>query len=190
MKIKHLVPMAIAATAIAIAQPVTSAQAATMGGSGLCTNVDSSFFTDCAGSFGGNDKGNKGTALDNLNSLYGAGWSFAGDSDSDNVVSVMFGEDDTAGTATTSLSGAGAIAVKAGNSYSLYRVNDLASFSWSTAGVTPVGKKGNTPGLSHISVYKSPFDSAPEQSQEVPEPGLLLGLVGIAGVGARLKKKN
>lgn len=161
--IKRSLSTAIAAAAIIAAQSASSAQAATLGGSGLCANVDSSFYTDCAGSFSGNDKGSKGTALDNLNDLFGPGWSFAGDSDSDNLVSVLYGKDNTSGTATTSLSGAGAIAVKAGKSYSLYRVNNLASFQWSTAGVTPVGKKGNTPDLSHISVYKSAFDNPPEK---------------------------
>lgn len=189
MKIRYFVPVAITATTIAIAQSVPAAQAATLGGSGLCANVDSSFYIDCAGSFDGNDKGSKGTAIENLDNLFGAGWTFAGDSDSDNLVSVVYGNDDQSGTATTSLSGAGAIAVKAGKSYSLYRVADLSSFQWSTAGVKSVGK-GNTPGLSHISVYQSPFNAQLEAPQEVPEPSLMLGLVGLVGLGTRLKKRD
>ena len=196
MKIKHLVTMAIAATAISFSQAVKPAQAAVLGGGNgtpTCAKVSNNYFIDCAGYFEGNDKGAQGTGLANLNNLFSGGtWSFAGDSDTDNKVSVFFGSngaDKKLGTATTSLSGiAGAIAVKAGNSYSLYKVADLGNFSWSTAGVKPVGQKGNTPELSHISIYTQDNGGNPPQS--VPEPSLLLSLVGVAGVGTRLKQRN
>ena len=102
----------------------------------------------------------------------------------------MSGGDGTqAGSASTDLSGFGAIAIKAGNSYSLYTVDDLATFDWGTAGVAKVGKKGNTPGLSHLSVYRQ-ANPEPPVSQEVPEPSLLLGIVGIVGASQRLRRKD
>ena len=185
MKIKCLVPVAIATMAISFSQAVKPAQAAVLGGGNgtpTCDKVDSNYFLDCAGWFDGNDKGAQGTGLTNLNNLFGGNWSLAGDSDSSNPVVKTGGG--KSGTATTSLSGFGAIAVKAGDSYSLYTVKDLASFSWSTAGVRLVGKGKNVPDLSHISVYVK------DDPQSVPEPSLLLSVVGIAGLGTRLKRNK
>lgn len=189
MKIQQLVLATATTTALFFVQGVTSsASAATLGGSSTCSEVGFNYL-DCAGSFSGNDKGAQGSGLSNLNSLFGDGWSFVGDNE-DGLVSFTDGGDGTQlGSASTGLSGFGAIAVKAGNSYSLYTVSDLASFDWGTAGVAKVGKKGNTPGLSHLSVYRQ-ADSAPPVSQEVPEPSLLLGIVGMIGVSQRLRRKD
>jgi len=189
MPLKQLMLMGCATAALAIAPSMTSAaQAATLGGSSTCASVSFSYI-NCAGAFSGNDKGAQGTGVDNLNALFGGGWSFAGDNE-DGLVSFDVGGDGTqTGKASSSLSGFGAIAVKAGNSYSLYTVSDLASFDWSTAGVTPVGKKQNTPGLSHLSVYRQANPIEKNEPAEIPEPGMLLGLVGVAGVGTRLKRQ-
>ena len=78
--------------------------------------------------------------------------------------------------------------MKAGNSYSLYTIADLANFDWSTAGVATVGK-GNTPGLSHLSVYAKGGASESEPTS-VPEPGMIIGLVGLMGVGSCLQRKE
>ncbi|MBX2863038.1 MAG: hypothetical protein KTR27_05745 [Leptolyngbyaceae cyanobacterium MAG.088] len=187
--IKNIVLTVLGSTAVLLTPSLNStAQAATLGGSGSCANVSFSYI-DCAGSFSGNDKGAQGTGLNNLDALFGSGWSFAGDNE-DSTVSFTSGGDGTkAGNASTSLSGFGAIAVKAGNSYSLYTVDDLSSFEWSTEGVAKVGKN-NTPGLSHLSVYT--YAEGPEHESEpesVPEPGLLLGILGLVGTGF-LPKKN
>lgn len=165
----------------------SSAQAATLGGS-TCEKSDFSYL-DCAGAFSGNDKGAKGTAISNLNGLFGGDWSFAGDNE-DGTVSFLSGGGGTkSGSASTSFSGEGAIAVKAGNSYSLYTVSDLAEFDWDTFGVARVGKKGNnSPGLSHLSIYKRAMEAA-NPSEEIPEPGVLIGLVMVGAVGTRLKRK-
>lgn len=120
--------------------------------------------------------------------MFGSGWTFAGDNE-DNTVSFLSGGDGSqTGSVSTSLSGFGAIAVKAGNSYSLYTIADLANFDWSTAGVATVGK-GNTPGLSHLSVYTKAGVPEPEPTS-VPEPGMIIGLVGLMGVGSRLQRKE
>ena len=194
MKIKRLVPVAIATMAISFSQAVKPAQAAVLGGgngTATCDKVGSNYFIDCAGWFDGNDKGKQGTGLANLNNLFGGNWSFAGDSDSSNPVvkiEVVEKEGVKSWTAkTTNLSGFGAIAVKAGNSYSLYTVSDLSKFKWSTAGVELVGNGKNVPDLSHISVYLKDKEDDP---QSVPEPSLLLSLVGIAGLGTRLKRNK
>jgi hypothetical protein len=163
---------------------VSSAQAAVLGGSGTCSNATFAYL-DCAGAFAGNDKGAQGTGLTNLNSLFGSGWSFAGDDSSGTVNFTSGGDGTQSGSATTNLTGFGAIAVKAGNSYSLYTVANLASFNWNTLGVTPVGKKGNTPALSHLSVYTKKVNPP----RDIPEPATLVGLVVAAGVGTRLKRK-
>ncbi|EKV02349.1 hypothetical protein Lepto7375DRAFT_4575 [Leptolyngbya sp. PCC 7375] len=184
--IKQLAWTVLGSTAVLLTQSLTSAaQAATLGGSGTCANVSFNYI-DCAGAFSGNDKGAQGTGLNNLDALFGSGWSFVGDNEDSTVSLTSGGKNSKTGSASTSLSGFGAIAVKAGNSYSLYTVADLASFDWSTEGVTPVGK-GNTPGLSHLSVYKQAGDPEPEP-ESVPEPSLLLGVLGLVGAGIRLKK--
>ncbi len=183
VKVKRLAIAALTTTAIALSPSLTSsAQAAVLGGSGTCSKVSFTYL-DCAGAFAGNDKGAQGTGLANLNSLLGPGWAFAGDNESGLVSFTSGGTNTKSGKATTTLSGYGAFAVKAGNSYSLYTVADLSSFDWSTAGVTPVGQKGNIPNLSHLAAYTK---SAP---RDIPEPTLLLGLVAVAGMGTRLKRQ-
>jgi hypothetical protein len=185
MKIRHLTFSAFAAAAAIFTQLGTSAaQAAVLGGSGTCANVTFSYI-NCAGAFAGNDKGAQGTGLTNLNSLFGTGWYFAGDNE-DNTVSFSGGGTGAkTGSATSALSGAGAIAIKAGNSYSLYTVANLASFNWATTGVTPVGR-GNTPGLSHLSLYAQ--HRAPEP-RDIPEPGMIMALVAAGGLTAKLKRQ-
>lgn len=192
MRIKQLALVSATTAAIAIFQAVApSAQAAVLGtGNTTCANVGFSF-KDCAGYFDGNDKqGDSGLA--NLNSLFGRDWIFVGDSDS-NSPAVSFtsgGTNSTTGSAKTNLTGAGAIAIKAGNSYALYTIDDLASFDWSTAGVKTVGRKGNTPELSHISLYRQAHPIQPPVTKEVPEPSMLLGLVGLVGIGIRSRREK
>lgn len=187
MQVKKIATATLAASSLClVASTFTSAQAAMIGGSSICESSSFSY-VDCAGAFSGNDKGAQGTAIANLDSLFGGSWSFVGDSEDGTVSFAAGGDGTTAGTASTSLSGSGAIAVKAGKSYSLYTVENLASFDWDTFGVTPVGNN-NSPGLSHLSIYQQALDSTPS-SEEIPEPGILLGLVMVAGAGRRLKQK-
>lgn len=190
MKIKHFVLTAAMTAAVGLVQSTTaSAQAATLGGSGSCANVTFTYIS-CAGYYEGNDVGAKGTALGNLNTLFpDAPWTLVGGDENGTVTFGTGGLSSTSGTASTLLSGFGAFAVKAGNSYSLYTVANLAQFDWSTAGVNLVGKKGNTPGLSHLSIYQSSRPEVPPPATPVPEPGMLLGLVAAAGIGSSLKRK-
>lgn len=192
MKVKNFVLTALMTAAVGLVQSTTSsAQAATLGGSGSCANVTFTYI-DCAGYYEGNDVGAQGTALGHLNALFpDAPWTLVGGDEDGTVTFGTSGLGSTSGTASTLLSGFGAFAVKAGNSYSLYTVANLARFDWSTAGVKPVGKKGlNTPGLSHLSIYRSSRPEVPPPAQPVPEPGILLGLVAAAGIGSSLKRKT
>lgn len=188
MHIKSLAIAAITASSLGLSASVfSSAQAASLGGT--CTG--STFgYEQCGGAFSGNDKGKQGTGLSNLNTLFGEGWSFAGDNEDGTVSFLSGGGGSKSGIASTNLSGSGAIAVKAGNSYSLYTIENLAEFEWDTLGVTPVGRNGNnSPGLSHLSIYKQAM-TGETSTEEVPEPALLLGLVMVAGAGTRLKRKS
>lgn len=190
MKVQNLAWTTLAATSVLFTHSaiVSETQAAMLGnGSGTCEAVSFTYL-DCAGAFSGNDKGAKGTGLDNLNEFFGEGWTLAGDSEDGTISFSSGGDGDKSGTAFTGLSGFGAVAVKAGKSYSLYTVEDLASFDWSTKGVNKVGN-GKTPGLSHITAYTRPVYTETEK-QEVPEPGMLLGLVAMVGAGARFKKSK
>lgn len=189
MNFQKLAIAALTASSLSLSASVfSSAQAATLGVSGSCESSGFSYL-NCAGFFEGNDKGAQGTALSNLNNSFGGDWSFAGDSEDGTVSFSSGGHGNKSGTASTSLSGAGAIAVKAGNSYALYTLEDLAEFDWDTYGVKGVGKNNNNaPGLSHLSIYKQALNAG-APTEEVPEPAMLLGLVMLAGAGTRLKKK-
>ncbi|MEL7071547.1 MAG: PEP-CTERM sorting domain-containing protein [Cyanobacteria bacterium J06581_3] len=191
MNIKQLTLAAAAVSATFLGSGVvSSAQAAVLGSGDTCAKVSFSYL-DCAGAFGGNDKGAQGTGLSNLDELFDGEWVFEGDNESGLVSFDMGDKGDQNGTASTALSGFGAIAVKAGNSYSLYTVEDLSSFEWSTAGVNTVGgkKKKNIPGLSHLSIYRQAHPVKPPVEQEVPEPSVLLGLIGMIGAGLGSRKK-
>ncbi len=192
MKVKNFVLTAVMTAAVGLVQSTTtSAQAATLGGSGSCANVTFTYI-DCAGYYEGNNLGARGTALENLNTLFpDAPWTLAGGDEEGTVTLSTGGLGSTSGTAYTPFSGFGAFAVKAGNSYSLYTVANLAQFDWSTAGVKLVGKKGlNTPGLSHLSIYRSSRPEVSPPATPVPEPGILLGLVAAAGISSSLKRKT
>jgi hypothetical protein len=187
MKIRHLAFTTLAAIAAGLSQIGTSAaQAAVLGGSGTCSNVTFGYI-NCAGAFAGNDKGAQGTGLTNLNSLFGTGWYFAGDNEDGTASFSAGGLGTKTGSATSSLSGAGAIAIKAGNSYSLYTVANLASFNWATTGVTLVGKNKNVPGLSHVSLYAQRHNNP--VPQDIPEPGTIVALLAAGGLTAKLKRQ-
>ncbi|WP_414579529.1 PEP-CTERM sorting domain-containing protein [Anabaena sp. CCY 9402-a] len=82
------------------------------------------------------------------------------------------------------LTSAFAVAVKGGNSYSVYFFDNFASAvssgEWDTLGLNKID--GNTPGHSHIDIYTTP-------AQPIPEPITMFGIgVGLVGGGV-LKQK-
>ncbi len=139
------------------------------------------------GAFSGNDTGAQGTAISNLNTLLGPTWTVAGKSDDGFGTFLSGGHGSQNGIWSTGLTGAGAFAVKAGNGYLLFETNDISTINWSTVGLV-VGR-GNTPGLSHLSVFTGgpvrPGDPAP-----VPEPLTLLGSGLALGFGGMFQKKR
>lgn len=187
--------------------PQTTDEEFILTANGTCSNdqvmIGGSSATACSGYYAGNDKTND-NALNLLNDaenpLFGGltGWSLAAtDGDFSKLFADgktgAFGEDDTSGNWSLGkmFSGPATVAVKAGESFSLYYFESLSSFDsgfFSTAGVAPVGNKGNTPGLSHLSLYIA--DAPPEEPKtEVPEPFAVLGLAVVGGIGATLKRR-
>lgn len=207
IKTKTLSTALAASVGLAIAGvAISPAQAATLG-SGTCsvselTVTGYGSADKCAGYFEGNDKPT--SALSLLDStkdkagIFGnfGTWSLAG-TDGD-FTGTGAGETGTWNFAK-GFSGPAAVAVKAGNSYSLYFFEDVADAyagTFSTAGVAkvgggPKGKGGNTPGLSHLSVFTAQRpDTPPSTPQAVPEPASILGLLAIGGLGIGLKRQR
>lgn len=131
------------------------------------------------GTYEGNDTGDKGTAIENLNDILGPTWTLAGKSDEGLGNFLSGGHDELSGVWSTGLSGAGAFSVKAGDGYLLFETDNISTIDWSTVGLT-VGKNGNTPGLSHLSVY----------TNDVPEPLTLMGSAVALGFGGYFQRKR
>lgn len=150
----------------------------------------------CSGFYSGNDK-KKDAALDLLNGdLFGdfGEWTLEATDDNFNVGSDTFGNWSLIDALVDSFSGPGAIAVKAGNSFSLYffeMVADFNSGTFNTAGVEKVGQKGNTPGLSHLTLYIGKQISVGPGPNPVPTPStalLFISAVISASFYGRRKK--
>lgn len=81
--------------------------------------------------------------------------------------------------------------VKAGDSIAFFSLEGLldGSLNWSTIENFGVGKKGNQPGISHLSVWTTGYIPLPF---EIPEPSTLtllaFGLVGLVSINRTLKK--
>lgn len=133
----------------------------------------------CLGAFDGNDQH---TGISNLEKILGGTWTQADRTE--------LGSGNQTGTWNTGLTGAGAFAVKAGGGdqggYLLFQTNDISTINWSTLGLI-VGN-GNTPGMSHVSVYTGGPGGGPQQ--EVPEPLTLLGSGLALGFGGMFQKKR
>jgi hypothetical protein len=200
MKTKTLSTALAASVGLAIAGvAISPAQAATLGG-GTCSVSEVTITgygsaDNCAGFFSGNDKGG-GTdpAISLLNDgLFGDFGSWVRTGTDGDFTGTGSGQTGTWNFAQ-GFSGPAAVAVKAGNSYSLYFFADVAeaySGTFATGGVNTVGKKGNTPGLSHLSVFTAQRPSTPPPTaQSVPEPASILGLLAIGGLGIGLKRQR
>lgn len=162
---------------------------------------------DCQGSFSGNDKGENSSLLTDLNNgLFSIGanvtWDIIGSSD-DKSLDITTSQ---GSTGTWSLSQAivdsglstFAISLKSGKNHSVYLFQDI-DFSvtglegiFNTIGVA-TNKKGKAQDISHASLFKASYATAPEMPkvQSVPEPATAaaLGLFALAGLRG-LKKKS
>ena len=158
---------------------------------------------DVYGAIKGNDTGDKSTFLSELNGgLFGDyTWELAdksdGESSIEGITLDMTGQGETAGS--WSISGLDnsspfVISLKASNSYSAYffEAGSALDGLWNTIG-TSVNGKGDAQGISHISVFvaSNQFTDTPE-SQEVPEPGTLVGLLALGSVvfGKKMIRKS
>lgn len=149
-----------------------------------CSTDNLSGSSQCLGSFSGND------ANSNLSGSFGINdWQKFSkiDSNSGSNSNLTVGGGSTSGN--WSLNGLNSnsdymVALKGGPSYSLYYLGSKqteAGGNWNTSGLA----KGNgkpSPGLSHFTVYEG-------NSQAVPEPTTILGVMLAGGIGAWCKNK-
>jgi len=167
-----------------------------------CSTNNLSGASNCLGSFSGNDS--KSEVNDNVSFGINNWREFSkidldNDSYSNSNLTVELGEGDEedeededeneAIQGTWSLNGLNSnsdymVALKGGPSYSLYylgRGQENAGGSWNTSGLNKVGD-GKTPGLSHFTVYQG-------NTEAVPEPTTILGVMLAGGIGAWCKNK-
>lgn len=181
---------------------ISPVQAATLGG-GTCSVLEVTITghgsaDNCAGFFSGNDKGRNDPAITLLNNgLFGdfGSWSLTGtDDDFRNGNGQSFDdvkEKSGVWNFAKGFSGPAAVAVKAGNSYSLYFFADVAQAfagTFDTSGVRANG--GGAPALSHLSVFTAQRPDMPPTPQPVPEPASILSLLALGGLTIGLKRRN
>ncbi|MDJ0729534.1 MAG: PEP-CTERM sorting domain-containing protein [Crocosphaera sp.] len=169
---------------------IQSASAAIVGGAGTCEvggiTAEGVAYKDCGGYYSGNDK-----PSDALNLLDGGlfgdlgTWSQVA-TDDDFTASGQSGS----WTLNPAYIGGNqfALAIKAGNSYSLYFWDNVGSpvdsGTFNTAGVELVGNPNNpnVPDLSHLTLYVS-------ETTAVPEPLTILGAGAAISFGTAFKRK-
>ncbi|MFZ1027538.1 MAG: PEP-CTERM sorting domain-containing protein [Limnoraphis robusta] len=149
--------------------------------------------TACDGSNQGNDTGNSDFLATLNGGLFGDyEWQLADKSDEGSSIegiTLNMTTDQGQTTGNWSITGldnssAFVISLKASNKYSAYffEAGSALEGLWNTIG-TSVNGNGNAQAISHISLFVAPnqFQDTPD-SQEVPEPGTLLGLLTLGGV--------
>jgi hypothetical protein len=146
----------------------------------------------CLGQLSGNDDGNGlADTLTTLADKWGGTWQKAdkwdGGSES-NVFTSVTGQGTTSGTFNISgITGPFALGVKAGNAHNLFYFDSAQAVgNWTTTGLINGG--GNTPGLSHLTLYTGPGGTPPVN--EVPEPLTMMGSAVALGFGGMFQKKR
>ena len=186
MKFSSLVPSVIAAAGIAVASSAFApAQAAVLdAGAGTCNTSQFTTSTECGGYFDGNDDAS------DINDIFGGLWEQVSKVESGTTSGVLTVNSVGQTSGTWSATGLNyslydyVAVIKAGNSFSAYKLADgTIDGNWDTLGVEPVGKNGNTPGLSHLTLYKA-------DAEPVPEPLTILGSATALGIGGLLKRQQ
>jgi hypothetical protein len=184
----------LATATIVSLTPVAGAEAALIVGNPLCNISNVTGVVACAGSFSGNDSNQQADVLSQLVSSFGsftgAGlWSHntgTDKSDGPGFGPFTSNPEVTNGTLTfdTPQTGFFAIALKAGPRFSLYLLNGgttgISSFNFNTIG-TSTNPNGKAQDLSHASLYY--FEG--EDTEPIPTPALLPGLIGLGIAGLR-----
>jgi hypothetical protein len=179
--------VAAAAAALALCLPAAQAHGGDdeleLEGSPVCSVTDLSGAAACAGAFEGNNttRALRPLVLDELADL--------SDLDGWKLVATLWTERAPTGTLNllAPIDGAFAIALKAGDNFSLYYFNGvgaaISSFSYTTAG-TGLNSRGLPKALSHATLYTTNAVSP------VPEPaGYGLLMAGLLGMGVVLRRR-
>ncbi len=140
-------------------------------------------YTNCLGSFAGNDKNQDLTAA---LAYFGAGFSFQGASDDAGNNPFTSSPGGMTGTLTflTPKTGPFVLILKAGDQFSMYyfaNAGSTSSLDFDTKG-TNLNAKGNPNGLSHASLYAGRMNVVPEPSTYAL---MATGLIGIVAAARR-----
>lgn len=202
MKFTTLLTGTLVSTGIvlsAVATPAFAGKPADVGGGkpdgaavlGQCVDAIATFgASGCLGQLSGNDDGvGLENTLKTLATEWGGTWTKADKWDADNktnesgILTLTGGT--TSGTFNFSgITGPFALGVKASDAYNLFYFDSAAQATkqWTTLGL--INNGGNTPGLSHLTLYTG----GPQK--EVPEPLTLLGSGLALGFGGYFQKKR
>jgi hypothetical protein len=182
-----------AAAAFAACAFATSASAALTPTSPDCTaSILNPAYTDCGGSFAGNDKNQQPDVTAFILSTWGQAFTFQGSSDTP-ITFGPFTSDETGTTGTLTfdfpMDSAFVLSLKAGDQFSLFYYDGsgpaVSSIDFSTLGVN-LNNQGQPQGLSHASLYavEGPVPNIPE-----PETyALMLAGLGVVGFVARRRR--
>ena len=148
----------------------------------------------CLGQLSGNDDGNGlANTLATLASEWGGTWQKADKWDTDlgrndnGILNVSYTNSTTGTFDFSGITGPFALAVKAAPGYNLFYFEDATSFDrdWTTEGL--INNGGQTPGLSHLTLYTQGGGFNPEP---VPEPLTIMGSAVALGFGGYFQKKR
>lgn len=158
-----LLTLALSAPSRSSAQLVSTTPACTASGALATFGAQA-----CSGAFVGNNKNQQADVLAQL-AAFGGTWSLLGSSDDANFGPFTSNPGGTTGTLTFDnvITGPFALAIKAGNAFSLYYFLNggagVSSVNFTTAGVA-VNAIDNPNGLSHATIYRGALNVVPEPS--------------------------
>jgi PEP-CTERM motif len=189
MNTPSLIPSTLCAAALLAASAAHAGNHHSSNAAACSASVTNVSWTDCAGSFEGNDKNQEDRVLSIIESEFGlAGASFLGASDDARSGPFRRDPDGASGTLRfdSAIDGAFVLSLKAGNAFSLYFFDGegdaISSIDYTTLGVA-TNWRGDGLGLSHASLYAA--------VPAIPEPETYaLMLAGLAAVGFMSRRRK